>query len=293
MRIYRFDVGGHPHLGIEQCEGDLVDLTAVRPRANSVGTLLDAASHGDTTVDAIVERALEGTEPPVHRLADIIDAGRLLVPLLPPEVWGAGVTYQRSMEGRREESGTPDIYSRVYEEERPELFFKSTASRIVGPFEDVGIRADSAWNVPEPELAVVLWDGRVAGYMVGNDMASRDIEGDNPLYLTQAKVYARSCAVGPCYVSPGSLDPGALAIRATIERDGSQVYAGESNTGKMARTFDELASWLTRHNAVPDGSVLLTGTGIVPPAAFTLEAGDIIRIAIDGIGTLENKVRVV
>jgi 2-dehydro-3-deoxy-D-arabinonate dehydratase len=198
------------------------------------------------------------------------------------------------MEERRGESQTPDIYARVYQADRPEIFMKDSGHRLVGPLDDVGVRGDAAWNVPEPELAFVVYGGRIAGYTVGNDLSSRDIEGENPLYLTQAKVYDRSCAIGPCFVPAEDMgDPQALAISLAVERDGAVIFAGETNTAQMVRTCEDLCQWLLRHNSVPDGTVMLTGTGIVPDAGFTLTPGDTVRISIDGIGTLENGVRAV
>ena len=181
----------------------------------------------------------------------------------------------------------------VYEAERPELFFKSTADRCVGPFEDVGIRGDSTWNVPEPELAFTLYKGKIVGYTIGNDMSSRAIEGENPLYLAQAKLYDRSCAIGPCFVPAEGFDPQNVTINCRIERDGETVFTGETSTAQMARTCQSLADWLLRHNSVPDMTTVLTGTAIVPPPDFTLDEGDVVLITIDGIGTLENGVVVV
>jgi 2-dehydro-3-deoxy-D-arabinonate dehydratase len=212
----------------------------------------------------------------------------LLLPVEPPEVWCAGVTYERSRDARIEESGS-DVYALVYDAERPELFLKDAACRrTVGPGAAIGIRADSRWNVPEPEIGLVLGErGELAGLTIGNDVSSRDIEGANPLYLPQAKVYAGACALGPCLVEPIDRP---LDIRLRIVDGGRVVWAGETSTARMRRSFDELLAWLLRDNPVPAGSVLLTGTGLVPPAEYTLEPGQRVEIHVPGIGTLANEV---
>jgi 2-dehydro-3-deoxy-D-arabinonate dehydratase len=212
----------------------------------------------------------------------------LLLPIEPPEVWCAGVTYERSRDARSEESGS-DVYARVYEADRPELFLKDAgARRTVAPGRPIGVRADAAWNVPEPEIGLVLGaHGDVVGMTIGNDVSSRDIEGANPLYLPQAKVYAGACALGPCVVDP--ID-GPLEIRMRILESGRQLWAGETTTARMKRTFHELVSWLLRDNPVPAGSVLLTGTGLVPPDDVSLAPGYRVEIHVPGIGTLANDV---
>jgi 2-dehydro-3-deoxy-D-arabinonate dehydratase len=196
-----------------------------------------------------------------------------------------------SMRERQAESGTPDVYAKVYNAERPEAFFKATANRLAPPFTPVGIRADSEWDVPEPELAFVLFDGKIAGYTAGNDMSSRSIEGANPLYLPQAKVYDRSAAIGPCFATPEVVgDPQDLDVTLTIERGGEQAFQGKANTGSMKRDCAYLADWLQRHNPVPDGTTALTGTGTIPPPEFTLKDGDVVTIEIERIGALVNTV---
>jgi 2-dehydro-3-deoxy-D-arabinonate dehydratase len=222
-----------------------------------------------------------------------IDDSAVLAPVDEQEVWAAGVTYERSRDGRVGESTDGTVYDRVYVADRPELFFKAPASRVVAVGEPVGIRADSTWNVPEGELGLVLNSaGELFGYVVGNDMSSRSIEGANPLYLPQAKVYDRSCALGPAIV-PAWLVDGPFEITLTISRDDAVVFAGATTTAAMARTPQELAGWLTTALEFPIGVVLLTGTGIVPGDDFTLAAGDIVTIDIAGIGTLVNPVVVV
>lgn len=218
-----------------------------------------------------------------------------LPPIDESDVWAAGVTYERSRSARQEEAQDGgDVYARVYQAERPELFFKSQGKRTVGPFANVGIRKDATWNVPEPELAVVFNPAmEVVGFTVGNDMSSRDIEGENPLYLPQAKVYKSSCALGPgILLAPSTTWPDST-IRISIKRADALQFEGEIHTSRIKRTIPELANYLGRSTEFPDGVVLLTGTGIVPPSEFTLQAGDAIEIAIQGIGQLVNIVQVV
>ena len=208
------------------------------------------------------------------------------------EVWAAGVTYVRSREARKAESDIPDVYELVYEAERPELFFKSAAWRVVGPDATIAIRRDSAWNVPEPELAVVCnADGAIIGYTICNDVSSRSIEGENPLYLPQAKVYRGACAVGPAIVPWWEIeDPYRLEIRLRIWRDGDVVWAGSCSTAQLNRRLDDLVAFLFREEVFPDGVILSTGTGIVPDDSLTLEAGDVVEIDVDRLGTLRNRV---
>jgi 2-dehydro-3-deoxy-D-arabinonate dehydratase len=218
----------------------------------------------------------------------------ILPPIVSQEVWAAGVTYHRSRTARIEESqdaGGGDFYDRVYTAERPELFFKATAHRVAGHRGAVRIRHDSHWNVPEPELALVVTrGGKIVGYTVGNDMSSRDIEGANPLYLPQAKVYDRSCALGPCVLVADEMLPAATDIKLRITRAGETVFAGETTLARLKRTPESLVDFLFRDNSFPQGCFLLTGTGIVPPDDFTLRPGDEISITIEPIGTLVNVV---
>jgi 2-dehydro-3-deoxy-D-arabinonate dehydratase len=218
---------------------------------------------------------------------------RLLAPIDRQEVWGAGVTYERSKVARQEESEQgATFYDLVYRAPRPELFFKATPSRVVGPSRPVRIRRDTKWSVPEPELALVLSPTLdLVGFTVGNDMSARDIEGENPLYLPQAKVYDGCCALGPAIALASSLaKPDELEIRLEIERGGAVSFSGTTSTARMARRYEELIGWLGRDNVFPDGVVMLTGTGVVPPDDFSLAAGDVVRITIEGVGTLENPV---
>jgi 2-dehydro-3-deoxy-D-arabinonate dehydratase len=223
-----------------------------------------------------------------------LDEAKLLAPIGSQEVWAAGVTYLRSRAARMAESkdaGGGDFYDRVYSAERPELFFKSLPHKVVGPNSAVGLRSDATWSVPEPELALLINpEGRIVGYTIGNDMSSRDIEGQNPLYLPQAKVYNRSCALGPgILISERALVP-ETRISIEIVRGSVPAFSGETTLARMKRRPQELADYLYRDQTFPFGCFLLTGTGIVPPDSFTLERGDTVRIGIDGIGMLVNPV---
>lgn len=218
---------------------------------------------------------------------------RLLAPIDEQEVWAAGVTYRRSQVARMEESqGAASFYDKVYAADRPELFFKATPHRVAGPGQTVRIRQDARWNVPEPELALVLNSRlQLVGFTVGNDMSSRDIEGENPLYLPQAKLYNACCGLGPWITLADSMPPAdQIGIELVIERGGEQVFRGTTNVGQMARSFDDLIGWLGRDNSFPRGVILLTGTGIVPGDDFTLAAGDTVAITIASIGTLSQVV---
>jgi 2-dehydro-3-deoxy-D-arabinonate dehydratase len=208
-------------------------------------------------------------------------------------VWAAGVTYERSLEARSEEAADATPYDLVYVAERPELFFKAPGWRVRGPNEPIAIRADSGWDVPEPELALVL-DPKmnVIGYTIGNDVSSRTIEGENPLYLPQAKIYDGACALGPALVAADRVEP-PFDIRVDIVREGARVFSGETSTSKMRRSFEELAAHLGRALTLPHGAILLTGTGIVPDTSVTLHEGDVVRIEIDRLGVLENRVETV
>jgi 2-dehydro-3-deoxy-D-arabinonate dehydratase len=236
------------------------------------------------TAQGIVEGTAESPEE--------LEAYELAIPVEPPEVWCAGVTYERSRDARVEESAVEDVYTLVYDAERPELVLKDAACRrTVGPGEPIGVRADSGWNVPEPEIGIVLGEaGAPVGLTIGNDVSSRSIEGTNPLYLPQAKVFAGSCALGPAVLVPDDWQaPLELRLRIT-DAAGAGLFAGETSTRRMRRSFPELVEWLLRDNPVPAGSVLLTGTGVVPPDDFSLEPGHVVEIHVPGIGTLTNPV---
>ncbi|HJS50232.1 MAG TPA: fumarylacetoacetate hydrolase family protein [Gaiellaceae bacterium] len=216
----------------------------------------------------------------------------LLAPVAAPEIWCAGVTYERSRDARVEESAAKDFYTLVYEAPRPELFLKDAGGRrTAGPGEPIGIRDDSTWNVPEPEIGLILGDhGTITGLTIGNDVSSRDIEGANPLYLPQAKIYAGACAIGPAVYEPERLDaPLQIHMRVTDE-SGRTHFEGNSFTANMRRSYADLVEWLLIDNPVPAGSVLLTGTGLVPPDDFTLLPGHTVEIHVAEIGTLVNPV---
>ncbi|MFM1769628.1 MAG: hypothetical protein RJA22_2157 [Verrucomicrobiota bacterium] len=284
MKLCRFVKDqGRPRVGLLQGD-EVLDLTA--EGIDRLSSLLE--------FDALLPQlaVLAAQNLPRHALGGV----RLLAPVDQQEVWAVGVTYLRSKKARMEESDfSATAYDRVYEAARPELFFKALAEKAVGPGEAVGIRADARWSVPEPELALVLNSrGHVAGCTVGNDMSSRDIEGENLLYLPQAKIYDRSCALGPFVtVGVGEAEARTWEIEMRIRRAGLEVFAGAVSAGQLKRSFAEMAGYLFRSQTLPHGAVLLTGTGLVPPDGFTLQEGDEVRIGISGIGVLENRVRVV
>lgn len=237
--------------------------------------------------------ALTGSRQPDATAADLIKNGTL-APVRSQEIWAAGVTYYRSKVGRQEESKTAgggDFYARVYEAERPEIFFKSPAHRAVGSGDNVRIRKDSTWNVPEPELTLVITSsGKIVGYTIGNDMSSRSIEGENPLYLPQAKCYDKSAAIGPCIFVTDKPLPEETQISIAIHRGGVKAFEAKIGVNQIKRSFQELVSYLYMESSFPHGCLLMTGTGIVPPNDFTLQKNDEIRISIDLIGTLINTV---
>jgi 2-dehydro-3-deoxy-D-arabinonate dehydratase len=227
-----------------------------------------------------------------RKLVGVNAPGKLLAPVGNQEVWAAGVTYMRSREARIEESeGGRNFYDRVYTADRPELFFKSAGHRVIGPGGKVRIRRDSKWNVPEPELTLLIAaSGKITGYTIGNDMSSRDIEGENPLYLPQAKVYDGGCAIGPCiFLSETPLPPTTL-IQIAIQRAGKEIFSGATEISRIKRPLDSLAEFLFREMSFPRGCFLLTGTGVVPEGSFTLKSGDRIAITIEPIGKLDNTV---
>jgi len=285
MKICRFTHGDSAwRIGLVQDDATVLDLTPA-----GIATLQTVLEAADPV--ALLQAAARGPLPR-HALAEVI----LGAPVERQEVWAAGVTYLRSKAARMEESDfSATAYDRVYAAERPELFFKALAEKVAAPGEPVGIRRDARWSVPEPELALVLNSrGQVAGCTVGNDMSSRDIEGENLLYLPQAKVYDRSCALGP-WITLGVDEAAVRAweVRLEIRRAGRPVFAGATSVGQLKRSFAELAGYLCRSQSFPHGAVLLTGTGIVPPDSFTLQAGDVVGIEISGIGRLQNTVAVV
>ena len=255
------------------------------------------ASCGKVT-DAIADVQSAAADSQISFPADALDnapapdRAHWLPPVDEQEVWAAGVTYLDSRRARQEEAvDGGDVYARVYVAERPEIFYKASLKNTVGPFGTVGIRRDSSWNVPEPELGLVVNPAmEMVGFTIGNDMSSRDIEGANPLYLPQAKVYTASCAVGPGILLAPSEQWLDSTIRLSIGRADAEVFSGSISTDQIKRTIPELIDYLGRSNSYPAGAILLTGTAIVPPAEFTLQPDDVVSISIDGIGRLENRV---
>jgi 2-dehydro-3-deoxy-D-arabinonate dehydratase len=286
MKLCRFRSAHRPWpcVGLLTDDGTVADLSSVG--VECLTSLLDSSD--------LLVRLQSLAKAPARRLK--LGEVTLLTPVEQQEVWAAGVTYLRSKAARMEESDfSATAYDRVYDAPRPEIFFKALGEKTVATGGEVGIRADAKWNVPEPELALVFNTRReLVGYTIGNDMSSRDIEGENLLYLPQAKTYRASCALGP-FITVGASEAEARewTIGVKIERGGAEVFAGETGVGKIKRGFEELAGWLHRSQEFPSGAVLLTGTGVVPANEFTLAAGDVVRIRISGIGELVNRVAVV
>lgn len=288
MRYYRTVGADGPRL-VARVGTDAYDLTAARSNVTAFEDLAYVANVSNRTIDEVAGDILDETET-----IPIPDETAVGIPTLVDEVWAAGVTYEISEQAREAESGMPEMYLDVYRAERPEVFFKATWDRVVAPGDAVGVRGDSEWNVPEPELGIVLYEGDIVGYTVGNDVSSRSIEGANPLYLPQAKVYDRCCALGPCVATPEAVgDPHDLAMTMIVERDGETVYEGETSTGEMVRTCEELVSYFCRHNTVPESAVLLTGTSLVPEEGFSLTPADEVHIDIENVGHLANDVTTV
>jgi 2-dehydro-3-deoxy-D-arabinonate dehydratase len=290
IRILRYlNESDAPKLAVLTDEGKIYSL----PHGDFMALVGAAREQGQTTQRHVAD-SIEGAAALDARLEDL----NLIVPIEAPEVWAAGVTYERSRDARNYEAtgGKLDattFYDKVYDAERPEIFFKSTAARTVGPNQEVYLRSDSSWQIPEPELGLVIdSQGNILGYTIGNDMSCRDIEGENPLYLPQAKVWRRSCSIGPVIRLAETVEnPYGLQIQCSIYRGGAKVVEGSASTGQLKRKLDELVSFLIRDNEIFDGTVLLTGTCIVPPNEFTLQDGDHVEIEISEIGKLSNTVR--
>lgn len=284
MRLCTFvtDEDDEPRFGCLTGE-EVFDLT----HSDAPGSLAQALRLPAAELTATL-MAVQDRHSPTAQLQDV----SFRAPIDEQEVWAAGVTYLRSRDARMEESNQKDVYDQVYDADRPEIFFKATPNRVSGPGEPVAIRADSGWDVPEPELVLVLNSrGEVVGYTIGNDVSSRSIEGENPLYLPQAKLYSHSAALGPTIVLKDELsDVSNLPIELTIQRDGAMLFRDTTSTSQLHRPLDDLASYLFRANEFPSGVFLMTGTGIVPPSEFTLQQGDTVTIAVEGIGSLENPV---
>ncbi|QRG66706.1 fumarylacetoacetate hydrolase family protein [Brevibacillus choshinensis] len=290
MRIIRFlQSGGTPILAAVTDDSRVYRL----PQNDFMELVREADEEGKTPL-AWIQGIISSGEP----IPEMLEELELVVPLEAAEVWACGVTYERSRDARNYEAtgGKLDastFYDKVYEAQRPEIFFKSTAARTVGPGRDLYLRSDSNWQIPEPELGLVLSrEGRIVGYTVGNDMSCRDIEGENPLYLPQAKMWKGSCSIGPAIRLVETVeDPYSFQIVCRIFREGEKVVEGSASTGQLKRKLDELVSYLLRDNTIFDGTVLLTGTCIVPPDEFTLLDGDRVEIEIEGIGVLSNPVK--
>jgi 2-dehydro-3-deoxy-D-arabinonate dehydratase len=286
MKLCRFTVATSPEvrIGLIANDHNVIDLTE-----SGVQRMQELFERQDLAGELVrLSRAGLAQYP--------LDTVQLRTPVEAQEVWAAGVTYLRSKEARMVESEfSATAYDRVYDAVRPEIFFKSLPGKVVSPGKPVGIRKDARWNVPEPELALVINSlGKIVGFTIGNDMSSRDIEGENMLYLPQAKIYTGSCAVGPWIVVGLTEDDARQwSIHLEILRNGKTVFTGETRVDKIKRRFDDLVDYLFRSQNFPYGAVLLTGAGIVPPDSFTLEANDTVRINISGVGTLENPVAVV
>ena len=301
MKLCQVQVAGRRRVGLVDGE-TVVDITVPGERVVSVVDLL-VRGRTPAGIERLARRLARGPRrpryawPTVDRAPTARGSG-LLAPLDPPEVWGAGITYRRSAEYYTEhETGQghrgKGIYDHVYEAARPELFFKATAARCAGPHAPIGLRGDSKLTAVEAELACVIRvGGRIVGYTVGNDLSAWDIERENPLFLPQSKIFQGSFALGPVIATPGSVpDPHALTIRCVIERAGRILYEGRASTADLKRRCEELVDWLGRYNPLPPGTVLSTGTGILVPDEHALEAGDVVSITIDRIGTLRNPVR--
>lgn len=267
------------HLIVEAERAGVSPLAWVREAAARLGPQPDLSWEALAAAPVPADGSSEAREP------------YLLPPLRPVEVWASGVTYARSRDARESETTVRNIYDKVYEAERPELFLKATGQRVVGPNDYVGIRSDSSWQVPEAELGLVLnGQGEIVGITAGNDMSSRDIEGENPLYLPQAKIFRHSCSLGPT-VRLLEGPPPPLSITCRIWRGGTEVFSGTTSTSQLKRTYEELVGFLRRDNVLYTPTVLLTGTGIVPPDEFTLQDGDLIEIDVEQIGVLRNRVK--
>lgn len=282
MRFYQIR-NKSPTLVVET-ENGMFDLTSANNNISSLTKLLRESKQKDRHLSGFTKQLIPDT---TKLLPDDVFA-RLEIPCRPAEVWGAGVTYEISEQARESESIMPDMYMNVYNAERPEIFFKATSSRIVGPNQAIGIRYDSEWDVPEPELGLVLYEGQIIGYTIGNDVSSRSIEGANPLYLPQAKMYMKSCAIGPSIVTADGIDPQDLKMSMKISRNNEVIFEGSSSTNQLKRSFDELVEYCLRCDAVPELMILLTGTSIVPDEGVSLMEGDDVAIHIDEIGTLRN-----
>ncbi len=272
---------------IVQDDKRVKNITKLRPSISTSIDLIKIALSNDLSVSEYLKKTMDTKEGNSSNNSILLNPR---IPIDSPETWAFGVTYEDSMKERQAESDTPDVYGKVYVADRPEAFFKSTLARLKGPNDKVGIREDSTWDVPEPELTFIVFHGKIVGFTVGNDMSSRSIEGENPLYIPQAKIFNNSAAIGPCWVPIELLDYNNLHVEMIIKRNSKEVFSGSGNTNLMKRKCEELNDWLHKSNDIPDGTTVMTGTGTIPPEDFTLKEGDEISISIENIGTLENTV---
>jgi len=304
MRLVQFFTPEQgPRLGSVQEDGKVLDLTAAQPSVPSFNALLEMSGGSAAELEKLARQAEARVPDEIEFIYDWLELDRvpsatlphLMIPLSPPEVWGFGVTYQRSAEVRDADvaatmDSSASIYDRVYHAERPECFFKATAPRCVGPHRPIGIRSDSELTATEPELAYVLGTNRqIVGYTICNDVSAWDLERDNPLYLPQSKIFTGCCALGPAIVTAaGGPDPYSLDIECRIVRAGEVIFHEGTNSGRIGRRFEELNECLYRDNPIPPGTVVSTGTGIMVPNEFALRDGDVVEIEIEGIGVLSN-----
>jgi len=297
MRIVQFEtLNKGIRVGVVE-DGAILDLTDADRKFSSFLDILKESHAHNMSVESFVSSLIQKSMLNRYQydpLASSPTSERACIrmPYQPPEVWGCGVTYIRSRQARETETTIKGIYDKAYEATRPEVFFKATASRCVGPNEPTCIRSDSKWTVPEPELTFVVGMGNeIVGYTIGNDVSARDIEGENPLYLPQAKIYKGCCAFGPVIATPEEIEnPKDLDIECKIFRKNELIFVGKTNSSRMKRNLDELYSYLRRDNPVPLGTLCLTGTGVVPPDDLSLKHGDLVEITIEKIGTLRNPV---
>ncbi len=299
MKIVRYESREGLRMGL-WIEDKVIDLTRLDGVSfRSFVDLAIVASGKKTSLKDVITECLHGNLAKLPRTqigrSDKLDANgvRFVVPLDPPEVWGCGITYEKSRVARETETGVKGVYDLAYAAKRPEVFFKATSSRYVGPDEEICVRGDSKWSVPEAELAFILGpDNAIVGFTAGNDVTARDIEGENPLYLPQAKIYKGCCALAPSIVTIDEvgLEP-RLEVKCQVFRAGESIFLKSFNTSRMKRSIEELRSFLCRYNPMPVGTTCLTGTGIVPPDDFSLQENDTVEIEIEKIGTLRNRVR--
>ena len=291
MKYFRIEKNNKPNLIINYSNNFGFNITEYSSYINTIEILSVEANSQKISRSDYINKFITNNKIKQMSLNQIIGKNKLLLPFIPEEVWAAGVTYKNSEFERKRESSTPDIYAKVYNAKRPEIFFKSTGSRLVAPNQKIGIRSDSKWNVPEAELAVILINNEIFGYSIGNDMTSREIEGENPLYLTQAKIYDKSCSIGPCILDAESINNyEKFNINCKIIRNKKTIFNANSSVKSMNKSIPDLIKWLKKSNTLPIKSAFLTGTGIVPPPEFTLLENDQISISIDEIGSLNNSV---